>query len=198
MANRQSRPVGSQPSARHETARVVLHKNSVPGWFWGLLGFLSVVAIGSTGLLLAAKAGVLGLQVPPPASTVAVVPAVATPPAAGTPPAVPAAGPPAAPAQPSGPKIVPLAAPPAPAAPIAATPPKGKVLPHPIKLAHSPAAGGHEPAAKAAAADDKPAAEPDEAPAAKKPAAEAAPADDGRVHIHHAAASDSDDDDSDN
>src|SRR5436305_285959 len=126
MANRQSRPVGSQPNARHETARVVLHKNTVPGWFWGLLGFLSVVAIGSTGLLLAAKAGVLGLQVPPPASTVAVAPAVATPPtapAAATPPAVPAAAPSAAPAQPSGPKpaqpsgpkIVPLAAP-APAA----------------------------------------------------------------------------------
>jgi hypothetical protein len=190
MADRQSAPAGSQSGARHETARVVLHKSTAPGWFWGLLGFLSVLAVGSAGLLFAAKTGLLGDRRAASAPGVAAASVIAAPAPAPAP--APAA-------EGSGPQIEPLAAPaPQPTVPVPGAEPKAKVPARPIKLARSPS--GHLTAAAApavapaAAASDKPAA-PEEAPAAKKPAAEAVPADDGRVHVHHAGASDEDDDD---
>src|SRR6185312_9855700 len=58
MANRQQAvPARVRAGAGENTARVVMHRGSVPGWFWGLLGFLSVLAIGFGALLFAAKNG---------------------------------------------------------------------------------------------------------------------------------------------
>ena len=69
MANRQSAPTGARADAREDTARVVMHKSTLPGWFWGALGFLSVLAVGFGALLFVAKNGVLGGVAPAPAAT---------------------------------------------------------------------------------------------------------------------------------
>ena len=58
MANRQSAP-GSRADGRGNTARVVLHKSALPGWFWGMLGCLSVLGVGFAVLILVARNGLL-------------------------------------------------------------------------------------------------------------------------------------------
>ena len=183
MANRQHAvPARVREGAGENTARVVMHKSAVPGWFWGLLGFLSVLAVGFGALLFAAKNGLFA----------AVAPAAATAPAAAVLPV---------PAPQGGPQIEPFAPAAAPALPPAE--PRPRPASHPIKLARSPAPSAHagviaeaKPAASVAKVDPPVA----DATAAKKPEAKPAPAadDDQVVHVHHTTASDTDDDDDDN
>lgn len=192
MAKRQQAvPAQVRAGAGENTARVVVHKSVVPGWFWGVLGFVSVLAIGFGALLFAAKTGVFALG--PSAPERSTTTAVALP--------APAAAPQGAP------QIEPLApsAPAAPAAPVVE--PRRRSASHPIKLARSPEPRRDvavAPAAKPAAAaskTDAPVAKTDapiadDAPVAKKTADKPAAADDDQVvHIHHATASDQDDDD---
>jgi hypothetical protein len=195
MAKRQQAvPAQLRAGAGENTARVVVHKSVVPGWFWGVLGFVSVLAIGFGALLFAAKTGAFAVG---PAAPERSTEAAAAPPA-----------PPAAP--PAAPQIEPLA-PSAPAVPVVE--PRPRSVSHPIKLARSPEprrAVAGAPAAKSAAKNDAPAAKndapvakndapaADDAPAAKKAADKPAADDDQVVHVHHATASDQDDDDDDN
>jgi hypothetical protein len=183
MANRQSGSAGSRRAVH--TARVVVHRSALPGWFWGFIGFLSVLAVGFGVLIFAAKGGYVS------GGAMGFGTASATPP----PVAVPTAALPPAPSAPSGgPQIEQLAVPAPAPLPVVPEPKVKAPAAHPIKLARSPSPSGPKAAAPAVAAApaEKPAAAADEP--AKKPA-EAAPPDDGRVHIHHAGASDSDDDD---
>ncbi|HLK91892.1 MAG TPA: hypothetical protein VKZ18_18515 [Polyangia bacterium] len=180
MANRQqAAPIPTRTrSGDGNTARVVVHKSSLPGWFWGVVGCLSVLGIGFAALLLVAKNGLLEGR-----------------PAGPSAPAT-AAAEPSAPAVAGGPQIEPLAPPNV--APPPAAEAKTRLPAHPIRLART-SSPGHAVAAPAAKADapakpEAPAAA-DDAPAAKKTPDQAAPVDDGRVHIHHTTASDDDDDD---
>ncbi len=184
MPNRQqAAPVPNRArSGDGNTARVVVgHKSTLPGWFWGMLGCLSVLGIGFAALLLVANNGLLAGRAAAPSA-----------------PATAVAEPSAAPAGAGGPQIEQLAPPNVP--PPAAGEVKPRPPAHPIKLARSsaPSHAAAAPAAKpeASAKPEAPAA--DDAPAAKKAPDQAAPVDDGRVHIHHATASDDDDDDDDN
>ena len=193
MANRQSAPAAIQANAGENTARVVMHKSALPGWFWGMLGCLSVLGVGFGVLIVVARNGLLdgGAVGPTTAAAAApVAPASATGGAGSRP----------------RPQIEQLVPPPA--APfIPAAEPKVRVQPHAIKLARSPS-GGH-PAAADKSADkpaadkpgddksgaDKSAAASDEAAPAKKPTDKAAGDDDQVVRHHKTAASDDDDDD---
>jgi hypothetical protein len=189
MANRQSAPAAPRASAPENTARVVMHKSALPGWFWGMLGCLSVLGVGFGVLIFVARNGLLdgGAVAPAPAAATAASPAVPAPAV------VPAGSPPR-------PQIEQLVPPPPPPL-IPATEAKPRTQAHAIKLARSPS-GGHAAAAadKPAvadkpAADDKPAAASDEAGSAKKPTDKAAGDDDQVVHHRKPAAADEDDDD---
>jgi hypothetical protein len=192
MANRQSAPAAIRANAGENTARVVMHKSALPGWFWGMLGCLSVLGVGFGVLIVVARNGLLNGGAVGPATAAAAAP---TAPAPATGPA--GSGP--------RPQIEQLLPPPA--APLVPTAePKPRAQPHAIKLARSPS-GGHPVAADKPAdeksgadksADDKPgeksAAASDEAASAKKPADKAAGDDDQVVRHHKPAASDEDDD----
>ncbi len=191
MANRQSAPAAPRASAPENTARVVMHKGTLPGWFWGMLGCLSVLGVGFGVLIVVARNGLLDGGAVGPAAAVAAPPAPASGPAGSRP----------------RPQIEQLVPPP-PAPLIPAAEPKLRAQPHAIKLARSPS-GGHPVSADKATddkpgddkpADDKPgadkaAAAPDEAASAKKPTDKAAADDDQVVRHHKPAASDEDDDD---
>ena len=217
MANRQFAPADSRTDGRENTARVVMHKSTLPGWFWGMLGCLSVLGVGFVVLIFVAKNGFLngGAVAPSTASA-----AAALAPLAATP-ATPQTGP-----QHSGPQIeqmdrsaaaavVPPAAPArAPSTAPAALDSRPRVPPHAIKLARSPSGGhsttrasapGDKAAGDKASSDDAPSDKAassdkgDDSAAAKKPADKAAATDDDQVVRHHkTAASDDDDDDTDN
>ena len=192
MANRQSAPAAIRANAGENTARVVMHKSALPGWFWGMLGCLSVLGVGFGVLIVVARNGLLDGGAVAPAT------------AAGATVAAPTAPAPAA--EPAGsrprPQIEQLVPPPAaPLIPVAE--PKPRTPPHAIKLARSPSgahpAAGDKPAddkagADKPGADDKSAASSDEAAPAKKPVDKAAGDDDQVVRHHKTAASDEDDD----
>jgi hypothetical protein len=189
MANRQSAPAAIQANAGENTARVVMHKSALPGWFWGMLGCLSVLGVGFGVLIVVARNGLLDGGAVGPATAAAAVPIA---PAS----AIGGAG------SPPRPQIEQLVPPPA-APLIPAAEPKPRAQPHAIKLARSPS-GGHPTAADKPAADkpgddkpgaDKSAAGSDEAAPAKKPTDKAAGDDDQVVRHHKTAASDDDDDD---
>ena len=193
MANRQSAPAAVRANAGENTARVVMHKSALPGWFWGMLGCLSVLGVGFGVLIVVARNGLLD------GGAVAPAPAVGATVAAPTAPA-PAIGP--AGSAPPRPQIEQLVPPPA-APLIPAAEPKPRTQPHSIKLARSPS-GGHgaagdkpaddKPGADKPGSDDKSAAASDEAAPAKKPVDKAAGDDDQVVRHHKTAASDEDDD----
>src|SRR3954465_4237664 len=129
MANRQSAPAGIPADAPEDTARVVMHKSALPGWFWGMLGCLTVLGVGFGVLIVVARSGLLNGGAVGPSS------AAAAP--APTPPAPPT-GPTGAPPQPQSEQLVTApAAPPTPAGEQ-----KPRTQPHAIKLARSPS-GGH-------------------------------------------------------
>jgi hypothetical protein len=195
MANRQSAPAAPRASAPEDTARVVMHKSALPGWFWGMLGCLSVLGVGFGVLILVARNGLLDGGAVGPAPAGAAVPAAPAPPAVST----------GSRPRPQIEQLAPPAAPPL----IRVVEPKPKPQPHAIKLARSPSAGhptaaadkpaADKPAAaEIPAADDKPAAASGEAASAKKPADKAAGDDDQVVRHRKPAASDDDDDDDDN
>ena len=197
MANRQSAPAGIRANDGENTARVVMHKSALPGWFWGMLGCLSVLGVGFGVLIFVARSGLLagGAVAPAPAAAAATTVAAPTAPV----PATASAG------SPPRPQIEQLVPPPA--APLIPTgEPKPHAQPHAIKLARSPS-GGHPAAgdksaddksgADKPASDDKATATPDEAAPAKKPVDKAAGDDDQVVRHHKTAASDDDDDDDD-
>ena len=192
MANRQSAPAAPRASAPEDTARVVMHKSALPGWFWGMLGCLSVLGVGFGVLILVARNGLLNGGAVGPAP----VAATAAAPAASAPTAVSAGSRP----RPQIEQLAPPVAPPL----IRVVEPKPKPQPHAIKLARSPSAGhptaaADKPAAaEMPAADDKPAAASGEGAAAKNPTDKAAGDDDQVVRHHKPAASDDDDDDDDN
>jgi hypothetical protein len=194
MANRQSAHASTRADAPEDTARVMMHKSgALPGWFWGMLGCLSVLGAGFGVLIVVARNGLLdGGAVGPTSAPAAAT--VAAPTAPGPAAATAAAHP--------QPQIEPLA--PAPVARVVpAEAPKPRTQPHAIKLARSPS-GGHaavadKPASDKGGAADKAAAEdksaaPDEAAPAKKPLDKAAGDDDQVVRHHKTAASDEDDD----
>ncbi len=121
----------SSPNPRENTARVVMRNNELPGWFWGLLGCLSVLGVGSAVLFFIFK---------PTGGAVAPAPSLAAT-------AAPAAGAPAG--RGAQIDIEPMAPPPAsPSETLGA--PRPKAAPHPIKIARSPSA----PHPAAAPADD--------------------------------------------
>jgi len=196
MAQRPPASISASPQpaaplypARENTARVAMRGNVLPGWFWGLLGCLSVLGVGMAGLLFFTHGVVTAGQV-----AAAPSPAPAAPPALGM-----AAGPPQA--RP-GIDIEPMAPPPAPAAgpPALAPAPHVHVLQHPMKLARSPA--GLHPTSDTASADkdtDKTSAAAEDTAPVKKEAATATATDDDKPTRHHkpAASDDDDDDDSD-
>ena len=200
MANRQSAPAAIRANAGENTARVVMHKSALPGWFWGMLGCLSVLGVGFGVLIVVARNGLLD------GGAVAPVPAAGATVAAPTAPA-PVTGPAGSRPRPQIEQLVPP-----PAAPlIPGAEPKPRTQPHAIKLARSPSGGhgaaGDKPADDKAGADkpgddksgaDKSAAGSDEAAPAKKPADKTAGDDDQVVRHHKPAASDEDDDDDDN
>jgi hypothetical protein len=168
----QSPPGASSESSanpRENTARVVMRNNELPGWFWGLLGCLSVLGVGSAVLFFIFKPTV-GAVAPAPSLAATAAPTESTPSRRG--PQI---------------DIEPMAPPPvAPSEALGA--PRPKLASHPIKIARSPSAP-HAAAAPAADADkstDKAAeaetGDSDDAPKAK-PKAKA-----------KAAATDSDDD----
>jgi len=190
MGNRQSARAGIRADAPEDTARVVMQKSALPGWFWGMLGCLTVLGAGFGVLIVVARNGLLDGG------------AVGMATAAVTAPTAPQASPEVRPQlQRPQPQIEQLA--PAPAAPlIPVAEPKQRTPLHAIKLARSPA-GGHsatadKPAADKPGAADKAAAASDEAAPAKKAADKPAGDEDQVVRHHKTAASDEDDDDDDN
>jgi hypothetical protein len=192
MANRHPAPAGIRANDGENTARVVMHKSALPGWFWGMLGCLSVLGVGFAVLIVVARSGLLdGGAVAPAAAAAAAVAAPTAP--------VPATATAGSRPRPQIEQLVPP-----PAAPLLpAGEPKPHAQPHAIKLARSPS-GGHPAAgdksaddksgADKPASDDKAAATPDEAASAKKPTDKAAGDDDQVVRHHKTAASDEDDD----
>ena len=160
-----------------------MRSNELPGWFWGLLGCLSVLGVGSAVLFFIFK---------PTGGAVAPPPSLATT-------AVPTEGAPSR----RGPQIdiEPMASPPV-SPPEALGTPKPKPAPHPIKIARSPSAP-HPAAAPAADADkstDKAAeaetGDSDDAPKAKpkaKAKAAATDSDDDQAAGTHKAPASSDD-----
>jgi type IV secretory pathway VirB10-like protein len=116
-------PSESSLNPRENTARVSMRGNELPGWFWGVLGCLSVLGIGFAVLFLLVKA-----------------PTGATPPA----PSLAATAPPADGARASarrGPQIdiEPMAPPALPALPADGLPAaRPKAAPRPVRVAHSP------------------------------------------------------------
>jgi pyruvate/2-oxoglutarate dehydrogenase complex dihydrolipoamide acyltransferase (E2) component len=193
MANRQSAPAGIHADARENTARVVMQRSALPGWFWGVLGCLSVLGVGFGILIVVARNGLLG------GGAVGPAPAAAAAPTAPTHAATAPAGSPPRPqieqlVRPSAPRLTPVAA------------PKPKPQAHAIKLARSPS-GGHPitadrpaddtPGADKPSVDEpgaaKPAANSDEAAAAKKPTDKASGDDDQVVRQRKTGASDDDD-----
>src|SRR4051812_838254 len=154
MANRQSAPAGIPADAPEDTARVVMHKSALPGWFWGMLGCLTVLGVGFGALIVVARNGLLAGGPVGPASAAAPTVAAPTAPA-------PATGSAGSRPQPQIEQLVPP-----PAAPLVPTAePKARTQLHAIKLARSPSGGhsaaGDKPAADKAAVDDKAAAAPD-------------------------------------
>ena len=197
MANRQSAHAGIRADAPEDTARVVMHKSALPGWFWGMLGCLTVLGVGFGVLIVVARNGLLDGGPVGPARAAAAAAALAAPPVSAPAPASAASRP--------QPQIEQLAPPPA-VPLIPAAEPKSHPQSHAIKLARSPSGGHSTPADKSgadkpgldkAAADDKSAAAVDEAAPAKKPADKAA-GDDDQVVRHHKTAASDDDDDEDN
>jgi hypothetical protein len=155
-----ARASGRHPAATHESsanlrdhaASLAVPRGELPGWFWGLLGCLSVLGVGFT---------VLFFIVEPPGGPSALPSTAAATSAPLDPPA-------------SGPQIVPMTPPPAsPAAALARPRPR----PHAFRIAHAagapraaPSAGGETDQAM----DDQPTADDaDDAPAPV--AAKAAP-----------------------
>src|SRR5450631_2518240 len=184
MANRQSPPAAVRADARENTARAVMHKSALPGWFWGMLGCLTVLGVGFGVLIVVARNGLLdGSAVRPSTSTstsTSTVPSTVTASAAAPTAPAPATGLAGSGPRPQIEQLVPPPSTPV----IPAAEPKPKMQPHAIKLARSPS-GGH-PAAVEKPADDKPGAGKS---AAEKPAAEK-PADDKPGAGKSAAASD--------
>lgn len=124
---------GSTANPRENTARVVMRGNELPGWFWGLLGCLSVLGVGSAVLFLIFKPPG-GLSAPAPSLAATAAPADRAP-------------------VPGGRQIdiEPMAPPPP--SPAVAGAPKPKAVSHPLKIAHSPSAP--HPAAAPVADTDK-------------------------------------------
>ena len=195
MANRQSAHAGVRADAPEDTARVVMHKSALPGWFWGMLGCLSVLGVGFGVLIVVARNGLLEGGAVGPATAAAATVAVPTAPA----PTTASAG-----SRPQ-PQIEQLVPPPAaPLVPTKASKPVAQ--PHAIKLARLPSSGHSaitdkpasdkpvKPTSDKPGADDKSAAA-DEAAPPKKPPDKAAGDDDQVVRHHKTAASDEDDDD---
>jgi hypothetical protein len=158
----------SPANPRENTARVAMGGNELPGWFWGLLGCLSVLGVGSAVLFLIFK----------PPSGVAAPPGLVTTTAAGD--------------RTSAQRgaqidIEPMAPPPTPAAG-APAPPKPRPA-RPLRIAHVQAAshpstaGSEEPApateGESADSDDAPKAE---TPRAKTKTKAAAADDDQAAH----------------
>jgi len=142
----------SRANPRENTARVAMRGSELPGWFWGLLGCLSVLGLGSAVLFFVFKpaGGLAG-----PANVAA----------------------PAAPADRSTSSakidIEPMAPPPAEAVPA----PKPRPAPHAVKIAHAPAVA-HSAASPAAAAEPATADDSDDdVPKAKAKTKEPAAAD---------------------
>ena len=188
-----STSASAQPAAplypsRENTARVAMRGNVLPGWFWGLLGCLSVLGVGMAALLVFTHGSASG-------AAVATGPITAAP---AAPIGVAAAGPAQQPQPRSGIEVQPMAPPPAPAAiaPAADPAPRAHAA-HVMKLARSPA-GLHPSAGAPASGDrdnDKTPAAAEDGVAAKKPASAAAADDDQPARRHKPAASDEDDDD---
>jgi hypothetical protein len=124
---------GTTANPRENTARVVMRGNELPGWFWGLLGCLSVLGVGSAVLFLIFKPPG-GLTAPAPSLAVTAAPADRAP--------VPGA---------RQIDIEPMAPPPP--SPAVAGVPKPKAVSHPLKIARSPSAP--HPAAAPVADTDK-------------------------------------------
>ena len=82
---RQIWPIGSlrRPAfgrdAPENTARVVMHKSALPGWFWGMLGCLSVLGVGFGVLIVVARNGLLDGGAVGPAAAAAAAAAPARP-----------------------------------------------------------------------------------------------------------------------
>jgi hypothetical protein len=114
--------------------------SELPGWFWGLLGCLSVLGVGSAVLFFVFK----------PAGGVAAPANLAAP-----------ATPADRPTSPAQIDIEPMAPPPA----EAVATPKPRPAPHAVKIAHAPAAA--HSAASAAEAEPTAAEDSDDAPKAK-------------------------------
>src|SRR4051794_8142661 len=122
MANRQSAPAGIRADAPEDTARVVMHKSALPGWFWGMLGCLTMLGVGFGVLIVAARSGLLN------GGAVGQSSAAAAP---APPPPAPATGPTGSRPKPQIEQLVTApAAPPTPAGE-----PKPRTQPHAIKLA---------------------------------------------------------------
>jgi len=191
MANRQSAPAGIRADARENAARLVMHQSALPGWFWGMLGCLSVLGVGFGILIIVARNGLFG------GGAVGPTPATTAAPTTAAPATAPAGSRP----RPQIEQLVPPSA--RPLTRVA----KPKPQTHAIKLARSPS-GGHpvaadEPANDTPGADspgvdkpgaDKPAAVSDQAAVAKKPTDKASGDDDQVVRHRKTAASDDDDD----
>jgi hypothetical protein len=169
-------PAGASAEASappgENTARVVMRNNELPGWFWGLLGCLSVLGVGS---------GVLFLIFKPPGGTAVAGPSLATTPAPID----------RAPAR-RGPQIdiEPMAPPPAPP-PEELAAPKPKVAPHPLRIARSPGTP-HAADAPSGETDPATAGDSDDAPTPKVKA-KAGDSDDAPTPKVKAKAGDSDD-----
>jgi hypothetical protein len=166
-------PAGSSANPRENTARVVMRGSELPGWFWGLLGCLTVLGLGSAVLFLIFKPPG-GLAPPAPSVVTTAAPADRAP-------------------VPRGPQIdiEPMAPPPS-SATVGA--PKPRAASHPLKVARSPSAP-HPAAAPVGEADkgddqttEAETTDSDDAPKAKtkaKPKAPAADSDDDQPAAAH-------------
>jgi hypothetical protein len=135
-SGKRQHPPAAQPSREvsSDTARITLHggRGAVPGWFWGLLGCLTVLGVGLAGLFLVVRFL--------PASGGAAAGNGGVTAAAGT--------------HAGGIQVEQLKSPPSPAlAPMPAARPR--LPPHALKVARSPTGGHRGPDAPASAGADR-------------------------------------------